>query len=61
MPAKSPPVYCIVLTMNGKDVLTETLESIHAMTYPNFKVLVVDNGSTDGTQDYHKKNFPWVT
>jgi len=61
MPSKSPLVYCIVLTMNGKDVLTETLESIRAMTYPNFKVLVVDNGSTDGTQEYLKKNFPWLT
>ena len=60
MPQQFPLVYCNVLTLNGRDVLAETLDTIRAMTYPNFRVLVVDNGSTDGSQQFLKERYPRV-
>ncbi len=44
---KAPSVYLIVLNWNGiKDTL-DCLNSLAAVTYDNFTVVVVDNGSTD--------------
>ncbi len=57
----APLVHCAVLTMNGKELLLETLASLKQMTYPNFKLVVVDNGSTDGSQDAVRAQFPEAT
>lgn len=57
-PDPSPSVTCVVLNLNGKELLLETLESLQAMTYDNFDVMVVDNGSEDGSQDAVKSRFP---
>jgi glycosyltransferase involved in cell wall biosynthesis len=38
-------------TFNRKDYLAQTLDSVYAQTYPDYKVFVVDDGSTDGTAD----------
>jgi hypothetical protein len=46
--------------MNGNALLLESLESIMKMTYPNFKVVVVDNGSTDGSPDAVRAQYPSV-
>jgi len=56
----APPVTCVVLNYNGREVLPETLTSLSAMAYPNFRVMVVDNGSTDGSVDYIRKSHPGV-
>jgi GT2 family glycosyltransferase len=39
----------VVLTWNGKALTLECLESLVAVTTPGVRVIVVDNGSTDGT------------
>jgi len=59
-PVPSPPVYCVVLNMNGKALLLESLESTIKMTYPNFKVVVVDNGSTDGSPNAVRAQYPSI-
>lgn len=46
-----PFVYVVVLNWNGAEVIRECLDSLLAMDYPNFKVAVVDNASTDGSPD----------
>jgi dTDP-4-dehydrorhamnose reductase len=46
-----PLVSCIVPTFDGEEFLGSALDSIFAQTYPNLEVLVVDDGSTDGTAD----------
>jgi len=60
MAVKTPMVYCIVLNLNGRILLCETLDSLRKMTYPNFKVIVVDNGSTDGSQETVRTQYPWT-
>ncbi len=55
-----PLVYVIVLNFNGKHVLGETLDTIRAMDYPGIKVLVADNGSTDGSQKFVRDMYPWA-
>jgi len=39
----------IILNWNGKEVLEKAIKSILNQTYKNFEVIVVDNGSTDGS------------
>jgi glycosyltransferase involved in cell wall biosynthesis len=48
----------VVLNYNKKPDLLEALESIYASDYPDFKVVVVDNDSTDGSADAVEENFP---
>ncbi len=51
----------IVLNYNGKKWLQACLDSISSQTYKNFKTFVVDNASSDGSADFVRSNFPWVT
>jgi hypothetical protein len=50
----------IVLNWNGKAYLKECLDSLRNQTFKNFEVILVDNGSTDGSIEYIKNNFPEV-
>ena len=44
-----PLISCIVPVFNGERYVREALDSIFAQTYPRFEVIVVNDGSTDGT------------
>lgn len=48
----NPKVLALVVTYNRLELLKECLTSIKKQTYKNFDILVVNNGSTDGTKDY---------
>ena len=58
---EKPSVTVIVLNWNGKDLTIECLESLKQVHYSNFKILVVDNGSTDGSVEMLKIFFPEVS
>ncbi len=45
---------------SAKQLLRDTLDSLIRMTYPNTKLIVVDNGSTDGSQDMMREDYPGV-
>lgn len=57
---KSPLVSVVVPVYNMESFLPETLDSILASVYPNFEVVVVDDGSKDASYriacDYAKKD-----
>jgi len=58
---KGPLVYVILLTYNGKKNLEYCLPSILKTKYSNFKILLIDNASSDGSSDYVKINFPKIS
>lgn len=49
-----PKVSICIPTYNRKNYLKETLESVFAQTYKDYEVVVVDDGSTDGTDQMIK-------
>jgi len=55
-----PKVSVIILNWNGKDLTIECLNSLEKLKYMNYEVVVVDNGSTDGSQKAIKEKFPRV-
>jgi glycosyltransferase involved in cell wall biosynthesis len=46
-----PAVSVIIPAYNRQGYILETLESVWVQTCPDFEVLVVDDGSTDGTRE----------
>ncbi len=56
----SPLVLAVVVNWNrGKDTL-ECLRSLEQQTYPRMGIIVVDNGSEDGSPESIQRNFPEV-
>ena len=55
-----PSVLVLILSYNGKNFLIDAVQSYLDCEYPNFKVAVIDNGSTDGTEDFIRNNYPNV-
>jgi len=58
---KFPLVSVVILNYNGlkylKDGLKECLDSVLKTDYPNFEVIFVDNGSTDESAYFARKNY----
>lgn len=49
---QEPLVSIIIINYNGKLYLEQCLESVFQTDYPNYEVIVVDNGSNDGSVEY---------
>lgn len=52
---KSPFVVVLILSYNGKHLLDDSISSYLSNDYENFEVVVIDNGSKDGTKDFVEK------
>ena len=50
----------IVLNWNGSKYLPECLDSLAAQTLRDFEVVLVDNGSSDGSARLVRDRYPWV-
>src|SRR5215831_16130874 len=50
----------IIVSWNGKHLLEECLPSVVEATHPNHDILVVDNGSTDGSVEFIREGFPQI-
>jgi hypothetical protein len=53
-----PLVYVIVLNYKMREVLAQCLSSLRTLRYPNYRVVVVDNESGDGTLEMVRERFP---
>jgi len=53
--------HVVILNWNGRDSIRPCLQSVLHQTYASYRVLVVDNGSTDGSRDIIRDEFPEVT
>ncbi|HEY9772496.1 MAG TPA: glycosyltransferase family 2 protein [Planktothrix sp.] len=60
MPDHSPAITIVVLNWNGWKDTRECLATLRQVTYANFSVLLVDNGSSDGSIDFAREQFPEV-
>lgn len=50
----NPKVSIVVTSMNRKNHLKNCLDSIFQNNYKNYEIIVIDNGSSDGSGDYIK-------
>ncbi len=51
-----PNISVCIPTYNREHLLKETLDSVFAQTYRDFEVVIVDDGSTDGTKQMLERN-----
>ena len=56
-----PKVSIILLNWNGMKDTLECLESVYQIDYPNFDVVVADNGSRDEQAAAIKRHYPQIT
>ena len=57
--ADAPKVSVVVCSYNGGKTLRGCLEALGKLKYPDYEVVMVDDGSRDNTQEI-MKDFPWV-
>lgn len=53
-------VSVVIPNFNGIAFLDSVLASLEGQTLNNFEVILVDNGSTDGSCPFVTANYPWV-
>ena len=57
----TPLVWVVIPTWNRRQDLLSCLASLYSNDYPSFRVVVVDNGSTDGTVEAVRTHYPQAT
>jgi GT2 family glycosyltransferase len=55
------PIWIVLLNWNTPVITGECIRSLQAMDSSNFKILVIDNGSTDGSVEFLEREFPNVS
>lgn len=60
MPNNQPMVGIVILNWNGFDHTAACVRALSALDYPCYKVIVVDNHSTDGSAAKIKAEFPHI-
>lgn len=58
---KLPKVIVLILNYNGKPLLEDAVSSYLQNDYENFEVVVIDNGSVDGSKEFVEQEFPEAT
>jgi GT2 family glycosyltransferase len=56
------PLFSVIIpNWNGRQLLGPCLASIAVQTFRAFEVILVDNGSTDGSVAFVRNDYPWVS
>ena len=55
-----PLVSVVIVNYNGKMFLEKCISSLLLQSYPVIEIILVDNGSSDNSVEYVKKQFPSV-
>jgi len=59
MARMSTPLFSVIIPhWNGKQFLRPCLDALRDQSYPAIEVIIVDNHSQDGSQQYIKENYP---
>lgn len=62
IPDRTPPgpplVHVVVLNYRMREPTLDCLRSLQALTYPNWRLVVVDNGSDDGLEEAVRRDYP---
>lgn len=53
-------IFIVIPVHNRKNLTRNCLLSLYKQTYGNFEIVICDDGSTDGTSEMIKKQFPEV-
>ncbi len=57
---QAPSISVVIPSYNGKTLLQTCLASLAKQNRNDFEVIVIDNGSSDGTQAFLTNAYPWV-
>lgn len=50
----------VIINWNGRHLLPDCLNSIREQSFRDFEIIVVDNGSTDGSRELLREQYPEV-
>lgn len=56
----TPKIYILLPVHNRKEITRLFVDSLKKQTFPNFQLLLIDDGSTDGTAEMVKEVIPSV-
>lgn len=48
-------IVALVVTYNRKELLVENIQALKSQSHSDFDILIIDNASTDGTEEYIKE------
>ena len=54
---KTPLVSVVIPTYNRRHLIEEALDSVFTQTFTDYEVILVDDGSTDGTEAFVRKKY----
>ena len=55
-----PRASVLIVNHNTRELLRDCKASLEAVAFDSFEVIVVDNGSTDGSAAMLRETFPWA-
>lgn len=59
---QTPHVSIVIPNFNGKELLTDCIDSLHQIDYPHdkYEIILVDNASSDGSMEFVRERYPDV-
>jgi GT2 family glycosyltransferase len=61
MAERRPSVTILILNWNGRDDTVRCLESLARLDYQPLDIILLDNGSSDGSVAFFRARYEWIT